>query len=228
LNKAGRHDLSSDTDSSSSSEEGFGGDGKRYIPRPWAQRKDTQATTLSGATLADTASASSKGKLKGPISEADKDLEKGGEIIYSDGEEAAASISPKRKTQREREMPGWTPEFIRRHSVNGKRGDELEMKSTNTAADLPPPGAVSVTPSLMRALDRVSQAQNEAYGGIISKGHTPYGSTPGHGGTGASTLGLPPMQIPTPSGGYDWTGFWRTVEDKTTGAAPPTQPKPAR
>jgi hypothetical protein len=215
----------SDSDSSSSEEEGFGGDGKRYIPRPWAPRKDTQATTLSGATLADTASASSKGKRQGPAIEADKDLEKGGGIIYSDGEEAAASISPKGRTQREREAPGWTPEFIKRHSVNGKRGHELE---TETAADSPPPGAVAVTPSLMRALDRVSQAQNEAYGGIVSRGHTPYASTPGHGGAGASTPGLPPLQMPTPSGGYDWAAFWSTVEDKTTGPAPAVQPKPAR
>lgn len=227
LNKSGKHDLSSDSENSSSEEEGFGGDGKRYIPRPWAPRKDTQATTLSGATLADSASASSKGKREGPTSEADKDLEKGGEVIYSDGEEAAASISPKGRTQLEREAPGWTPDFIKRHSLNGKRGDDLEMKGTRMAADSPPPGAVPVTPSLMRALDRVSQAQNEAYREIISTGHTPYASTPGHGGAGASTPGLPPIQMPTPGGGYDWAGFWRTVEDKTTGPAPMIQPKPA-
>ncbi|KIM28459.1 hypothetical protein M408DRAFT_141547 [Serendipita vermifera MAFF 305830] len=221
-------DLSSDSGSSSDEEE-FG-DGKRYIPRPWAPRKDTQATSLSGVTLADTASASSKGKQKGGV---EKDLEKGGEVIYSDGEEVAASIRSSSRTHKDRDVPGWKPEFIKRHSIGGRAGTgsgtELEMKSTRMG-ESPPPGAVPVTPSLMRALDRVSQAQNEAYGGIISKGHTPRASTHGHGhgAGGASTPGVPPLQMPTPGGGYDWAGFWRTVEDKTTAAAPTTQPKPTR
>jgi len=112
--KKATHGFSSDSDSSSD-EEGLG-DGKRYIPRPWAPRKDTQAT-LSGATLADTASTTSKGKHKGG---SEKDLEKGGEAIYSDGEEVAASISPASRTHRDRDAPGWTPEFIKRHSMSGR------------------------------------------------------------------------------------------------------------
>jgi len=193
-------------------------------------RKDTQATTSSSATLADTASASSKGKQKGPVSEAGKDLEKGEEVIYSDGEEAAASVSPPGKAQKDREAPGWTPEFIKRHSISGRHGGggELGMKNTRNVEGTPPPGSVPITPSLMRALDRVSQAQNEAYAGI-SRGHTPHASTAANGGAGATNSGLPPTQMPTPGGGgHNWAAFWKTVEDKATGATSPTQPKPAR
>jgi len=59
----------------------------------------------------------------------------------------------------------------------------------------------------MKALDRVSQAQTEAYVGLASKGHTPYASSPGH-APGASTPGV------NPHGGQDWGGFWKKVEDK--------------
>ncbi|KAG8851913.1 hypothetical protein FRB91_007206 [Serendipita sp. 411] len=202
LHKTGKDDHSSGSDASSSDEEE-----QRYIPRPWAKRKDTQAS-LSGATLADGASATSKGKR----AKEDKDLEQGIELVYSDGESAATS----RRKDNTRDAPGWTPEFIKRSSIGGRRegGMSAEMDAKQSAHSAsPPPGAVPMTPSLIKALDRVSQAQNEAYSGIASGRHTPYTShtpgvsTPGH--------GIPPVQMPTPGGGYDWGVFWKSVENKT-------------
>lgn len=85
-----------------------------------------------------------------------------------------------------------------------------------------------MTPSLLRALDRVSQAQNDAYGGIVSRGHTPQASMPGH-AIGASAIGQAKMEMPATPAGYDWAGFWRNVEDKAKddGAAKP-KPKTTR
>jgi hypothetical protein len=239
LNLKDKDGNSSSSDDSSDEEYG-GGPGQRYIPRPWAKRKDTQATSLSGVTLAD--SASVKGKAKGKYGDDDKDLEKG-ELVYSDGESVAPSISGAAR-KGARDAPGWTPEFIKRHSLSGKQGTNdgsVEMRqskqtsnSNRSQTTSPPPGAVPMTPSLMKALDRVSQAQAEAYGGIVSKGHTPRASTVGHTHmsttAGASTPGLPPVQMPTPAGGYDWGAFWRKVEDKANQPDSPTsnRPKPTR
>lgn len=202
LNKATKHDFSSGSEDSSD-EEGTGQE--RYIPRPWAKRKDTQATSLSGVTLADGASATSKGKMGDMAKEH-------GDLAYSDGESVAQSTSTGRRRKESRDAPGWTPEFIKRHSMGGKKDLEsggIEMRaSRSNRSESPPPGAVPMTPSLMKALDRVSQAQNEAYAGIVSKGHTPYASSPGH-APGTSTPGV------HPHGGQDWGAFWKKVEDKT-------------
>ncbi|KAG8818295.1 hypothetical protein FRC17_010880 [Serendipita sp. 399] len=201
LRKDSKNDHPSDSDASSSDDE------QRYIPRPWAKRKDTQAS-LSGATLADGASATSKGKR----AKEEKDLEQGIELVYSDGESASTS----RPKDHARDAPGWTPEFIKRSSIGGRKeigtGTELDMKRSSPSSS-PPPGAVPMTPSLIKALDRVSQAQNEAYGGIASSRHTPYASH----SAGVSTpgRGVPSLQAPTPGGGYDWGVFWKTVENKT-------------
>ncbi|PVF93114.1 hypothetical protein CPB86DRAFT_790453 [Serendipita vermifera] len=223
-------DGNSSASDDSSDEEYGNGPGQRYIPRPWAKRKSTQDTSLSGVTLADS-STSIKGKAKSKYGDDDKDLEKG-DVVYSDGESVAPSA---RKISRD--TPGWTPEFIKRSSLSGRQGitePPVEMKQSKPISNpnrsqttTPPAGAVPMTPSLMKALDRVSQAQAEAYGGIISKGHTPIASTAGgHAHTssiapGASTPGLPPVQMPTPGGGYDWGAFWRKVEDKAKQADSP-------
>jgi hypothetical protein len=230
INKTDPLGFASDSGSSSDEDEHVDANGK-YIPRPWAKRKNTGTASLSGVTLTDVPTASlSKGKGK------NADDEKGHEMVYSDGESA---ISGTAKKKVDRNAPGWTPEFIKRRSDQASKpllkdveaGDiELEKKRNKSSegrpTDSPPPGGVPMTPSLMRALDRVSQAQNDAYGGIISKGHTPRASTAGHGATsssvGAATPGIPPMQMPTPGGGYNWGVFWKNVEEKAKEADGPT------
>lgn len=227
-----RGDDSSGSDSSD--EEGHANNG-RYIPRPWANRKNTQAASLSGVTLADAVSSHSKDKVKG----AGADMEKG-EVVYSDGESVAPpSISGRKKE--DRNAPGWTPEFLKRRSTkegHESGGDNTDKKLSTPASraqtESPPPGAVAMTPSLMRALDRVSQAQNDAYGGILSRGHTPQASMPGHGGgittpgAGGGTPGLLKMNMPATPAGYDWGAFWKNVEDKAKDEVPMAKPNATR
>lgn len=180
-----RDDFSSGSDSESDTDD-------RYIPRPWAKRKATSISkaSLSGATLAGS----------DPFSK-DKGKTKSVEMDYSDGESAR---SQQRKGSRE--APGWTPEFIRRHSSGGRSKDaetgnvELEARRNESV----PAGAVPMTPSLIKALDRVTQAQTAAYAAS---------STPGTPGS--------PVSMPQPGGGYDWGAFWKNVEDKAKEADQP-------
>jgi len=193
---------SSDLSSSSSESE-------TDIPRPWAKRSSSRGS-LSGATLAgshnDGKGSNGKGKRKGVDAE------------YSDGEsKAQGNTSPTN-----RDTPGWTPGFIKRHSsrkVQDLEAGSVELnlkavrKDSNPDDSLasppsptsskPPSGAVPITPSLIKALDRVSKAQSEAYAGA---------QTP-----------------PSSGGGNEWGAFWQAVgaKAKEPDAPPFSASKPA-
>ena len=190
------------SDSSSSSS-----DSETDIPRPWAKRSSTQ-TSLSGATLAGSHndSKSSKGKRKGKGKEVNAE--------YSDGE----SVAQGNQGLTNRDTPGWAPGFMKRHSSSTAKdleagGVELDLKTVRKGSNpdgtlvspsspessKPPSGAVPITPSLIKALDRVSKAQSEAYSGTHSS--------------------------PTPGGGYEWGAFWKAVGAKAK--EPDAPPFPA-
>ena len=188
------------SDSSSSSS-----DSETDIPRPWAKRSSSRAS-LSGATLAGSHndSKSSKGKGKGVDAE------------YSDGE----SVAQGNQSPTNRDAPGWAPGFMKRHSGSTAKdleagGVELDLKTVrkdsnpddplaSPSSSKPPSGAVPITPSLIKALDRVSRAQSEAYSGT----HT----------------------TPTSGGGHEWGAFWKAVGAKTKEPNAPSFPasNPAR
>lgn len=227
---------------SSDSDGSDGEEGERYIPRPWAKRRQA-GESLDGVTLADFGG---DGKTAGEKKTKSVD----GELMYSDGESASPSMRKGARVRRD--MKGWTPEFLKRHSTNQSLATTsasqdkakaegkpvLSPPATSQVSDTrsPPPafpvapaGAVPMTPSLLKALDRVSKAQNEAYGkeayaGIVSKGHTPQATNVGddkvptkanenkeQGTDGESNDGI---KMPAPPSGYDWGKFWKGVEDK--------------
>jgi hypothetical protein len=68
------------------------------------------------------------------------------------------------------------------------RNDSIPDDPLAIPPSKPLSGAVPVTPSLIKALDRVSRAQSEAYSGA----HT----------------------TPTSGGGYEWGAFWNAVGAK--------------
>jgi len=192
---------SSDSSSSAS-------DSETDIPRPWAKRSSSRAS-LSGATLAGSQNDSKSSKGKGKRKQVDAE--------YSDGE----SVPQGSKSPTNRDVPGWRPGFIKQHS-SGKAQDleaggvELDLRAVRKDSNpddpltspssptsyKPPTGAVPVTPSLIKALDRVSKAQSEAYSGA---------QTP-----------------PTSGGGYEWGAFWQAVgaKAKEPDAPPFPTPKP--
>jgi hypothetical protein len=133
---------------------------------------------------------------------------------YSDGE----SVVQGEKSPTNRDAPGWAPGFIKRHSSSKTKDLEagdvaLNLKTawkdsnlddplasrSNPESSKPPSGAVPVTPSLIKALDRVSKAQSEAY-------------------LGAQTS-------PTSDGAYQWGAFWEAVGAKAK--EPDAPPFPA-
>ncbi|KAG8963666.1 hypothetical protein FRC03_002710, partial [Tulasnella sp. 419] len=105
---------------------------------------------------------------------------------YSDEEDVTASHARAFNSE-DRKAPGWRPKFIRDHeeekermSIKSKiledaiRSDSPDQMSSSsgtlpsqTEAPLPSPQqpvAVPATPSLIRAVDRINQAQRDAYG----------------------------------------------------------------
>jgi hypothetical protein len=76
------------------------------------------------------------------------------------------------------------------------------------------PGLVPATPSLLRALDRVSRAQVEAYSGGTTSGSTGGVSSEAHDNYISNINSVEPAQ----RGKDRWRGFWDEVQQKA--AAP--------
>jgi hypothetical protein len=80
---------------------------------------------------------------------------------YSDLEEDVTNAHT--ETREHRDSPDWKPPFLARHEPNA-------------ASPAQPVGAVPMTPSLIRAVDRIAAAQAQAYG--PSTGSDPSAATP--------------------------------------------------
>lgn len=157
--------------------------------KPWLQKQFVSSTTLSGATL------------YGSDNEMDKSQDTATRAAnrenYSDseGEDITTPHSTPVKRQRShRDEPGWKPEFLSRHLVSSKSPTRA---SSVTAVPPGPRGAVPMTPSLIRAIDRIAVAQGEAYG------YTPPPPPP-----------LSPPPIPRAESEQKWRGFWERVDRK--------------
>ncbi|KAG6918766.1 hypothetical protein DXG01_011957 [Tephrocybe rancida] len=81
--------------------------------------------------------------------------------VYSDYEEDIATPSPTPGINEE--GTGWRPEFIRRYSSSTGVSGLTSSASGHSSA---PMGAVPATPSLIKALDRITAAQRDAFGSI--------------------------------------------------------------
>ncbi|KIJ54753.1 hypothetical protein M422DRAFT_24657 [Sphaerobolus stellatus SS14] len=143
--------------------------------RPWLNRNLTSSPTLSGVTVYgsdDELPEKSKRGFK-RISEVENYSDLEGEDITT-----SAKNSPLKRAKSHREEPGWKPGFLARNS------DPIQTSST---APQPPPGAVPMTPSLIRAISRIAIAQKEAY-------------TPG-------MPALPPPPVQSEETKEEWKGF---------------------
>ncbi|EPQ54720.1 hypothetical protein GLOTRDRAFT_111384 [Gloeophyllum trabeum ATCC 11539] len=134
---------------------------------------------------------------------------------YSDYEEDVTVSAAKERLQREEERhsPGWSPEFIRRASLNSSSSRSKGSVSSSQATAVgrnelvPPPGAVPMTPSLIKAVDRIAAAQQAVYGAGGSASLTSTHVLPGDGAD--EVLPSSPADK-----GVRWDAFWRDVKAK--------------
>lgn len=119
---------------------------------------------------------------------------------YSDYEEDVTVSVEKERMEREKErgQPGWSPQFIRRASLNSSASGSKDGSKRSDSTAVAPAGAVPMTPSLIKALDRISAAQHAVYG-------------PNEPSTPVADEGLP---NPQPDKGARWEAFWRDVKAK--------------
>jgi len=180
----------SDSDSDSEPEWSKKDPARAFSPpqKPWLQKQFVSSTTLSGATL------------YGSDDEGDREKEKSGgkrtkvasleNYSDSEGEDITTPHStPLKRQKSRRDEPGWKPEFLARHP-----SESPTNASSVTAVSSGVRGAVPMTPSLIRAIDRIAVAQGEAYGHIS------------------------PPPLPRAESEQKWRGFWDRVQEKAGSA----------
>ncbi|KAF8585723.1 hypothetical protein K439DRAFT_1660132 [Ramaria rubella] len=165
--------------------------------KPWIKKEFVSSTTLSGVTLYDSDDDNSKEKTDNKRVSTTKaaSIEN-----YSDSEgedittphSTPLKRSPSSKSHRDE--PGWKPDFLLRHD-----SESTTNNSSVTAVSHNPPGAVPMTPSLIRAIDRIAVAQGEAYG----------------------CTSPPPLSPPLPRAESEerWRGFWDRVHQTAHNAS---------
>jgi len=146
-------------------------------------------------------------------------------LDYSDFEEDDVTSAGMR---RNRDFPGWSPGFLRRHQESGGSSTtsqrtvvEHVLLSASASSAPAPEGAVPVTASLIKAVDRIAVAQRAAFGATGQPGFPPSKSS-----DSAGMSGLPRAQVYPPlpfSGGEQdkstsWDAFWRDVQEKAAHA----------
>ena len=179
----------SDSDSDSDSELGLEHD----VPpqKPWVQRQSVSSTSLSGATLYGSDDGREK-ENQGIKRVSTPQLTSLENYSDSEGEDITTPRStPVKRSKSRRDEPGWKPEFLSRHE---KEPESLTVTSAATAVPSAPPGAVPLTPSLIRAIDRIAIAQGKVY----------------------RYTSPPPLSPGLPRGetGEDWRRFWTRVQEK--------------
>jgi len=150
--------------------------------RPWLPKGFSSSPSLDGATLYG-----SDDELDKAVSKRVSEVEN-----YSDleGEDITSSQNaPLKRGKSHRDQPGWKPGFLSRPS------DASELTAVSSTP--PPPGAVPMTPSLIKAIDRIAVAQSEAY-----------------------KVASPPLSPTISSQGpkTEWIGFWDRVQKKAAEA----------
>lgn len=101
----------------------------------------------------------------------------------------------------------WTPDFIRRHSLKHQSSSAmLSQAGTASSHTLTAPvfSPVPATPSLIKAIERVNTAQQEAFAQNLRTTDGLPPSTPS-----ATNPGEQP-----PHRGHDWNAFWGDVKNK--------------
>ncbi|KAG5648320.1 hypothetical protein DXG03_004892 [Asterophora parasitica] len=198
--------------------------------RPWLKQK--------GSTMSSSSPTLVEEPMPAPYGEYHLDAKLGdsrnnakvvgaGDVLeYSDYEEDLGG--PKAKPGPNEGEAGWTPGFMRRYSsIDGSAGEASSSGSRSVAPVLVPMGAVPATPSLIKALDRISAAQRDAFGpGNMSSSPELPSSNQLYGKKSLAKVdGLPKVQKLDDAGDEDgeemdkrrapkWDDFWREVKDK--------------
>ncbi|KAF8507525.1 hypothetical protein BU17DRAFT_71148 [Hysterangium stoloniferum] len=122
--------------------------------RPWL-KDERSSTPLSGLTLYGSDDDTDKHK---PMR---KSVTIPEEYSDTDGEDITTPHStPLKRVKSHRDEPGWKPDFLKRYSTSP------QPSSNSAESRQSPAGAVPMTPSLIRAIDRIAVAQTEAYSGL--------------------------------------------------------------
>lgn len=158
-------------------------------PPPLARRTSTlSSVTLTNGSNAGFPSISSTKGNQEKVASAKRTALRGqddGTAEYSDYEEDVTNA----QTQTEyRTSPGWKPPFLARHG-------------SNAANSVPSVGTVPMTPSLIRAVDRIKAAQVQAYSTSLGDFDSPATAPDGH---------MEGVSV----GQHGWEAFWRDVTAK--------------
>jgi hypothetical protein len=141
---------------------------------------------------------------------------------YSDFEEDDITSAAAVKQKRDRDTSGWSPDFLRRHRESGGSSTTSQRTAVDysVVSSAPAPeGAVPITPSLIKAIDRITVAQQAVFG---AAGVPPRpGLPPSKSSKLADMSGLPRAQV-LPCAEEDssarWDAFWRDVHEKAANA----------
>lgn len=210
--------------------------------RPWLKQKPSLTASSSSPTLVNGREPTKidydleLAKLKKGRIKAGGDMEV---LDYSDFEEDLGSPrGPGNYKEPERSGVAWSPGFMKRYSTGSTSiGDGLNGSGTGSGVSNPnvalPLGAVPATPSLIKALDRISAAQQDAFG-VAARSMSPLQMhTPPHASPAVSTVkgkqtfeGMPQDREMDDSDDEEvrrkererrapqWEEFWREVKAK--------------
>lgn len=162
-------DLSSDS-SDDDSAGAYSSDVLYTKSRPWLKQKSMSSST---PTLVDIPTAGQEHNLDFELAKLKKvrarAADSTGALEYSDYEEDVGLPSKNLSDRKLREVE-WTPGFLKEHMLSSSTGGTGNGSSPSIAGrnghgvHPTPMAAVPATPSLIKALDRISAAQKEAFG----------------------------------------------------------------
>ena len=182
---------------------------KMPLERPWLEKRHSSSVGFSASLRKiqdDDPIVVEKDIVKGKVS-----LGKYNPVPeYSDFEDNVTSATARDK---ERDSPNWSPEFLRRHGESGG-SSTMSLRTAVEHQSLPyspaPEGATPVTPSLIKAFERIAIAQDATSGPGKNPG-LPYSQS----SEPAIASGLPKVQIPSIPAfqAAKWDTFWQDVRD---------------
>jgi len=142
-------------------------------------------------------------------------------LDYSDFEEDDVTSAAMR---RNRDSPGWSPDFLRRHQEPGGTSTTSQRTVVEHVLSSVPAleGAVPVTASLIKAVDRIAVAQRAAFSATGKPGFPTSKSSDSAGMSGLPRAQVYPRASPFSGGeqckSTSWDAFWGDVQEKAAHA----------
>jgi hypothetical protein len=189
----GYSDSDSDSDSDMDTDRKFPLRENLPPQKPWVSSLAVSSASLSGATLYGSDDETGIGR---PGNKRVRSPQKVSLENYSDSEGediTTPQATPVKRSKSHRDEPGWKPDFLSRREHDSE--SPPTVTSSSTAVSHIPAGAVPMTTSLIRAIDRIAIAQSEAY-------------------TYSSPPPLSPPPLPRRDPDENWRHFWARVHKK--------------